>query len=47
VSRAVRLPVLCVRVPPVQQARHRWQRLQRGECGMTQRRGRASTPVIP
>lgn len=45
VSRAVRLPVLRVQVPPVHQPRDGWERLRRGECGMTQRRSRASNPV--
>jgi hypothetical protein len=45
VSRAVRVPVLSVQIPPVQQTRRGWQRLQRGECGMTQRLRRASKPI--
>lgn len=45
VSRAVGLPVLSVQVSPVPRARHGWQRLQRGECGMTQRLSRASKPI--
>jgi hypothetical protein len=45
VSRAVGLPVFSVQVPPVPHTRHGWLRLQRGECGMTQRLSRASKPI--
>jgi hypothetical protein len=45
VSRAVRLPVLSLAVAPVEPDRHGWQRLQRGECRMTQRLSRGSNPL--
>jgi hypothetical protein len=45
VRRATRLPVLWLPVPPADRLGRGWLRLQRGECGMTQRVSRSSQPA--
>jgi hypothetical protein len=45
VRRATGLPVLSVPVPPTDRRGRGWLRLQRGECGMTERVGPGSQPA--